>query len=59
MRIGVQKMNEQTIEDLQKINRSLELEAKEAKLFGNKDCWTLANRHIKLINELIEKINNA
>ncbi len=52
-------MNEQTIEDLRKINRSLELEAKEAKLFGNKDCWTLANRHIKLINELIEKINNA
>jgi hypothetical protein len=46
------KMDDKTIEGLQKIRKSLELEAKEARLFGHKDIWTLARRHIKMIDEL-------
>lgn len=45
-------MDDKTIEGLQKIRKSLELEAKEARLFDHKNIWTLARRHIKMIDEL-------
>ena len=49
----------QIVGELEKIQKSIDLDITEAKLMEQKAIWSALRFHRKKISELIENINNA